>query len=207
METEASQGRCSSAYHGVSTMPHPPPAPPPPAPLYGTAVTFIVCVWGGGAAEDRFYNTYPCIIITAKGQPDVATRCGVWCGGSALGCMCCLALCTERSRGRGVSCAAQALCEPDLPHRCPPHCHRHLLPPPPPPPPPTLLQALPAQAQADAAHPGAGARRLRPLRPQDPLRLHEGCVWASGHVGGGGGGWSCQWGGMVCGESAGARLG
>eukprot|EP00803_Ostreobium_quekettii_P006159 evm.model.scf_955.6 EVM.evm.TU.scf_955.6 scf_955:34709-40779(+) len=25
-------------------------------------------------AEDRFYNTYPCIIITAKGQPDVATR-------------------------------------------------------------------------------------------------------------------------------------
>ena len=28
-------------------------------------------------AEDRFYNTYPCIILTAKGQPDVATRCGV----------------------------------------------------------------------------------------------------------------------------------
>ena len=25
-------------------------------------------------AEDRFYNTYPCIIITAKGQPDVSTR-------------------------------------------------------------------------------------------------------------------------------------
>ncbi len=25
-------------------------------------------------AEDRFYDTYPCIIITAKGQPDVATR-------------------------------------------------------------------------------------------------------------------------------------
>jgi meiotic recombination protein SPO11 len=25
-------------------------------------------------AEDRFYNTHPCIIITAKGQPDVATR-------------------------------------------------------------------------------------------------------------------------------------
>mmetsp|Transcript_7129 Transcript_7129/g.9308 ORF Transcript_7129/g.9308 Transcript_7129/m.9308 type:complete len:543 (-) Transcript_7129:27-1655(-) len=25
-------------------------------------------------AEDRFYNTYPCIVITAKGQPDVATR-------------------------------------------------------------------------------------------------------------------------------------
>lgn len=27
-------------------------------------------------AEDRFYNTYPCIILTAKGQPDVATRYG-----------------------------------------------------------------------------------------------------------------------------------
>ena len=25
-------------------------------------------------AEDRFYNTYPCIMITGKGQPDVATR-------------------------------------------------------------------------------------------------------------------------------------
>jgi meiotic recombination protein SPO11 len=25
-------------------------------------------------AEDRFYNDYPAIIITAKGQPDVATR-------------------------------------------------------------------------------------------------------------------------------------
>lgn len=25
-------------------------------------------------AEDRFYNEYACIILTAKGQPDVATR-------------------------------------------------------------------------------------------------------------------------------------
>lgn len=25
-------------------------------------------------AEDRFYNNYPCVIVTAKGQPDVATR-------------------------------------------------------------------------------------------------------------------------------------
>lgn len=25
-------------------------------------------------AEDRFYNKYPCVVITAKGQPDVATR-------------------------------------------------------------------------------------------------------------------------------------
>jgi meiotic recombination protein SPO11 len=25
-------------------------------------------------AEDRFYHKYPCIVITAKGQPDVATR-------------------------------------------------------------------------------------------------------------------------------------
>jgi hypothetical protein len=25
-------------------------------------------------AEDRFYNRLPCIIITGKGQPDVATR-------------------------------------------------------------------------------------------------------------------------------------
>ena len=26
-------------------------------------------------AEDRFYNRFPCVILTAKGQPDVATRC------------------------------------------------------------------------------------------------------------------------------------
>jgi len=25
-------------------------------------------------AEDRFYNDYPCVIISGKGQPDVATR-------------------------------------------------------------------------------------------------------------------------------------
>ena len=25
-------------------------------------------------AEDRFYKKYPCIVITGKGQPDVATR-------------------------------------------------------------------------------------------------------------------------------------
>ena len=25
-------------------------------------------------AEDRFYNRFPCVILTAKGQPDVATR-------------------------------------------------------------------------------------------------------------------------------------
>lgn len=32
-------------------------------------------------AEDRFYNTFPCIIITAKGQPDVASR---WVQGLGL---------------------------------------------------------------------------------------------------------------------------
>ena len=40
--------------------------------------TFVLLVEKDAAfmrlAEDRFYNTYPCIIITAKGQPDVATR-------------------------------------------------------------------------------------------------------------------------------------
>jgi meiotic recombination protein SPO11 len=40
--------------------------------------TFILLVEKDAAfmrlAEDRFYNTYPCIIVTAKGQPDVATR-------------------------------------------------------------------------------------------------------------------------------------
>jgi len=41
-----------------------------------TVVDFLL--WSDAAfmrlAEDRFYNAYPCIIITAKGQPDVATR-------------------------------------------------------------------------------------------------------------------------------------
>ena len=35
-------------------------------------------------AEDRFYNTYPCIIMTAKGQPDVASRQALQC----LHCCC-----------------------------------------------------------------------------------------------------------------------
>lgn len=40
-------------------------------------------------AEDRFYNTYPCIILTAKGQPDVASR---WGGVTRMqgACCCCL---------------------------------------------------------------------------------------------------------------------
>lgn len=25
-------------------------------------------------AEDRFYNKFPCILVTGKGQPDVGTR-------------------------------------------------------------------------------------------------------------------------------------
>jgi DNA topoisomerase VI subunit A len=40
-------------------------------------------------AEDRFYNTYPCIILTAKGQPDVASRYIVF----ALGDANCFAAC------------------------------------------------------------------------------------------------------------------
>eukprot|EP00898_Chlorokybus_atmophyticus_P005943 jgi/Chlat1/634/Chrsp103S01049 len=40
--------------------------------------TFILLVEKDAAfmrlAEDRFYNRFPCIILTAKGQPDVATR-------------------------------------------------------------------------------------------------------------------------------------
>jgi hypothetical protein len=41
-------------------------------------------------AEDRFYNTYPCIILTAKGQPDVASRSAVAqaVGSSATGPAC-----------------------------------------------------------------------------------------------------------------------
>lgn len=37
-------------------------------------------------AEDRFYNDYPSIIITAKGQPDVATRCVLLAAAAARWC-------------------------------------------------------------------------------------------------------------------------
>lgn len=97
-------------------------------------------------AEDRFYNTYPCIIITAKGQPDVATR---WVGGWVGGAPGEPAFRVNGSAG--------------LPHTCPPTS-------------PLCSQALSAQAQADAAHPGPGAGGLRPVRPQDPVGLHEGCA-------------------------------
>lgn len=61
-----------------------PPSVPPPF-VSTTQVTniqsdalFILLVEKDAAfmrlAEDRFYNDYPSIIITAKGQPDVATR-------------------------------------------------------------------------------------------------------------------------------------
>jgi meiotic recombination protein SPO11 len=39
-------------------------------------------------AEDRFYNDYPSIIITAKGQPDVATRWVQFLGGRGLSLRC-----------------------------------------------------------------------------------------------------------------------
>lgn len=46
--------------------------------IHTTGAQFILLVEKDAAfmrlAEDRFYNKYPCIIITAKGQPDVATR-------------------------------------------------------------------------------------------------------------------------------------
>lgn len=45
--------------------------------IQGTA-KFVLLVEKDAAfmrlAEDRFYQKYPCVIITAKGQPDVATR-------------------------------------------------------------------------------------------------------------------------------------
>ena len=59
------------------------PVAPPPRPLrqvddIQSDALFILLVEKDAAfmrlAEDRFYNTYPCIILTAKGQPDVASR-------------------------------------------------------------------------------------------------------------------------------------
>eukprot|EP00002_Diphylleia_rotans_P020648 TRINITY_DN4001_c0_g1_i1.p1 TRINITY_DN4001_c0_g1~~TRINITY_DN4001_c0_g1_i1.p1 ORF type:complete len:434 (+),score=100.22 TRINITY_DN4001_c0_g1_i1:70-1371(+) len=44
----------------------------------GSKADFILLIEKDAAfsrlAEDRFYNKYPCIMVTAKGQPDVATR-------------------------------------------------------------------------------------------------------------------------------------
>lgn len=59
--------------------------------------TFILLVEKDAAfmrlAEDRFYNSYPCIIVTAKGQPDVATRCGPYCAPHAAASQPCMAVC------------------------------------------------------------------------------------------------------------------
>ncbi len=66
-------------------------------------------------AEDRFYNTHPCIIITAKGQPDVATRC-------ALGLLAVTGVFTQTGWARA---SAQHPCiiitakgQPDVARRC-----------------------------------------------------------------------------------------
>ena len=46
--------------------------------IRSTGAEFILLVEKDAAfmrlSEDRFYNRYPCVMITAKGQPDVATR-------------------------------------------------------------------------------------------------------------------------------------
>lgn len=219
-------------------------------------------------AEDRFYNTYPCIILTAKGQPDVATRCADVCppapSPSALSCACaavrsprlpppplqrCAAgmqppspvLCRRQrlekvprkpvvvARARLVwgdgwwvvslsrlqaagrvatergcaapaagrcwlpSCSMHDSCSP-IPHpintspvaplsiraaprAAPRTTAPHTAPAPPSPPTPpqhTHHQAVPEEAQDHAADPRAGAGGLGPLRPQDPVSLHEG---------------------------------
>lgn len=37
--------------------------------------TAVICAWDMDDGDiGRFYNKYPCIVITGKGQPDVATR-------------------------------------------------------------------------------------------------------------------------------------
>ena len=90
-------------------------------------------------AEDRFYNTYPCIIITAKGQPDVATR-----------------LFLKKIKVRH-----------SLSHSvvfCPPRRSSH---------PPRLPSDVPRVA-GDAAHSHPGLGGLRPLRPEDPVRVPVG---------------------------------
>lgn len=66
-------------------------------------------------AEDRFYNTYPCIILTAKGQPDVASRC------TSCICICCACILTGMFHKWEV-CVAQALSEEaqgHTAHSCP----------------------------------------------------------------------------------------
>lgn len=39
-----------------------------------TGFSTAICLKCNCEQEDRFYQRYPCIVITAKGQPDVASR-------------------------------------------------------------------------------------------------------------------------------------
>ena len=57
------------------------PLPVPMCPLYRSDADFILLVEKEAAymrmAEDRFYQKYPCIVITAKGQPVSSYRCRI----------------------------------------------------------------------------------------------------------------------------------
>ena len=77
------QAALSPLFRSILPPPSLPPAlllssSPPQVDAITSDAMFILLVEKDAAfmrlAEDRFYNTYPCIIITAKGQPDVATR-------------------------------------------------------------------------------------------------------------------------------------
>lgn len=83
--------------------------------------TFILLVEKDAAfmrlAEDRFYNAYPCIILTAKGQPDVATRC-------VQGMQACMArtgvyvdYCGETPPPSTCPKHVSGICHRDLPHK------------------------------------------------------------------------------------------
>ena len=118
-------------------------------------------------AEDRFYNQYPCVIISGKGQPDVATR---------------LFLNKVRSSPRRR--AAPSPCPPRAaPSPCPPRAAPSPCPPParstapfhplgPSPDPLKPARPNPGAVRPERAYPRPVRRR--PVRPQDPLRLHEG---------------------------------
>ena len=103
-------------------------------------------------AEDRFYNTYPCIILTAKGQPDVATR-------HAKPVL--MAVLARLDGWRALMpMIVQRL------HACWPGFVKKRAK-------AGAVQALPQEAERDAEDTCAGSGGLRPLWPQDPVRLHE----------------------------------
>ena len=114
-------------------------------------------------AEDRFYNTYPCVIISGKGQPDVATRLFLNKASAPAGAELPRTRIMQTSHAASTALPTHTLSSD---HELTPSRAA------------TLAPSVPEPDHCAGAYraqrPHPRPIRRGPVRAQDPLRLHEG---------------------------------